>query len=72
VPPFGPIDRRDLIYYLQQLGFQGPVPGMRHQIMVKGTLRLRIPNPHHGDISRDLLARLLRQAGISRDEWEAL
>jgi hypothetical protein len=48
------------------------MPGTRHQIMVRGTLRLRIPNPHQGDVSRDLLARLLRQAGLTRDEWEAL
>jgi hypothetical protein len=28
-----------------------------------------IPNPHEGDISVGLLARLLRQAGVSREEW---
>jgi hypothetical protein len=72
VPAFGPISRRDLVYYLRQLGFEGPEHGTRHQIMVRGLTRLRIPNPHQGDISRELLARLLRQAGVSRDEWEAL
>ena len=40
--------------------------------MTKGTLKLRIPNPHQGDIGRDLLARILREAGISRDDWEAI
>ena len=40
--------------------------------MLKGDLTLVIPNPHQGDISRDLLRRLLRQAGISREEWGAL
>ncbi len=39
--------------------------------MVKGTLRLRIPNPHRGEIGGDLLARILREAGISRDEWQS-
>jgi hypothetical protein len=29
----------------------------------------KIPNPHGADISVDLLARILRQAGISREEW---
>lgn len=33
---------------------------------------MRIPNPHQGDISRGLLTRILRQAGISREEWEKL
>ena len=40
--------------------------------MVKGTLKLKLPNPHQGDIGRDLLKRLLDQAGITRDEWEAV
>jgi hypothetical protein len=39
---------------------------------VKGELRLVIPNPHQGEISKDLLARILRQANISRSEWEDL
>jgi hypothetical protein len=30
------------------------------------------PIPHQGDIGRDLLARILRQAGVDRDEWERL
>jgi hypothetical protein len=40
--------------------------------MVREQLRLRIPNPHQREIGVELLSRLLRQAGISRDEWEAL
>jgi hypothetical protein len=40
--------------------------------MVKGGLRLYIPNPHEGDIGREFLARILRQAGIEKDEWEKL
>jgi hypothetical protein len=38
--------------------------------MVRGTIALRIPNPHRADIGRDLLARILRQAGVDRDAWE--
>jgi predicted RNA binding protein YcfA (HicA-like mRNA interferase family) len=40
--------------------------------MVKEQLRVVIPNPHRGDIDRGLLARILRQAGITREEWEQL
>lgn len=39
--------------------------------MLRGTLRLILPNPHRGEISVDLLIRLLRQAGITSDEWES-
>jgi predicted RNA binding protein YcfA (HicA-like mRNA interferase family) len=70
VPLFGPIKRLDLIRYLRQLGFEGPFSGGKHQFMVKGEVTLRLPNPHRSDISKELLARILRQARIGRDEWE--
>ena len=72
MPRFGPVKRQDLIRYLRELGFEGPYVGGRHQYMVKGTLKLAVPNPHEGEISKEFLARILRQAGIERDEWESL
>jgi predicted RNA binding protein YcfA (HicA-like mRNA interferase family) len=52
------------------MGFDGPYSGGKHSFMIKGDVTLTLPNPHRGDISRELLARILRQAGISRKEWE--
>jgi len=72
MPEFRPISRRDLIRYLRAAGFSGPYSGGRHEFMVKGQLRLAIPNPHQSEIGRDLLARILRQADISRERWEEL
>lgn len=72
MPPFGAIKRRDLVRCLRILGFDGPYPGKKHQYMLKDGFKLTIPNPHQGDISKDLLAGILRQAGISREEWEQL
>ena len=72
MPSLGPIKRKDLIRYLKQFGFEGPYSGGRHQFMIKEDVTLRIPNPHPGDISRDLLVRILRQAAISREVWERL
>jgi hypothetical protein len=40
--------------------------------MVKGDLRVRIPNPHRGDIGKHLLRAMLKEAGISVAEWENL
>jgi hypothetical protein len=37
-----------------------------------GSITLRIPNPHQGDIRKELLVRILKQAGVGRDEWAAL
>ena len=72
MPPFGPVKRKALIDYLRELGFDGPHAGGKHQYMVKGQFKVRLPNPHQGDIGRDLLARILRQAEIAREEWERL
>ncbi len=72
MPPFGPIKRKDLINALKKAGFDGPFAGGKHEFLVKGNLRLTLPNPHQGEISKDLLSRILKQAGISRNEWEKL
>ena len=72
MPAFGPIKRRDLIYYLRQLGFSGPYAGGKHEFMQRGSLSLTIPNPHGRDIGPKLLAKVLRQAAIERREWERL
>ena len=54
---------------LKVLGFSGPYTGGRHQFMVRGSIRLVLPNPHRGEIGVDLLKRILRQAGIEEEEW---
>lgn len=38
--------------------------------MVKGALKLRIPNPHEGDIGGPLIAEVIRQTGIHPNDWE--
>lgn len=72
MPPFGPISRIELIRCLRQLGFQGPQSGGKHQFMIKGQFRLRIPNPHQSEIGRNLLRALLREADIPLADWENL
>jgi predicted RNA binding protein YcfA (HicA-like mRNA interferase family) len=72
MPRTGPIKRRDLIRHFKRLGFEGPFSGGRHQFMVRGDVTVRVPNPHKGDIGKELLVRILRHAAISHDEWESL
>jgi predicted RNA binding protein YcfA (HicA-like mRNA interferase family) len=57
---------------MKALGFEGPLSGGRHQFMVRHDVVVTIPNPHEGDIGIGLLARVLRQAGAGRTEWEAV
>jgi len=68
----GPVQRIALIRSLRQLGFTGPIAGSKHAVMRRGDVTVRIPNPHEGDIGINMLARILKQAGISREEWERL
>jgi len=65
-----PITRRELIRRLARLGYAGPYPGKKHFHMVKDGVFVMIPNPHHGEeISVKLLLIVLKEAGISREDW---
>ena len=65
-----PISRRELIRRLRKLGFDGPFPGSKHDVMARSDDSVVIPNSHRGeDIGVDLLIKILKQAGISRDDW---
>ncbi len=72
MPDFGPIKRKDLVAYLRKSGFTGPFSGGKHQFMIKDNVTLRVPNPHRGDIGRDLLSRILKQADIKKEDWKKL
>ena len=65
------ISRKELIRKFKALGYSGPFSGGRHQFMIKGKKKIRIPNPHgSGDIDIRLVKEILRQAGISSVEWD--
>ncbi|CCH92778.1 YcfA family protein [Microcystis aeruginosa PCC 9432] len=65
------ISRRKLIRKLKALGYTGPFSGSKHQFMKKGQHKIRIPNPHgNQEISKDLVKEILKQAGISDEEWD--
>ncbi|MBI2919370.1 MAG: type II toxin-antitoxin system HicA family toxin [Chloroflexi bacterium] len=72
MPVLGPISRRDLIRNLRRLGFDGPFPGGKHEIMQREDVTVILPNPHGAAIGRNLLVRVLRRAGVDRDTWEKL
>ncbi|OGZ63256.1 MAG: hypothetical protein A3C58_03395 [Candidatus Staskawiczbacteria bacterium RIFCSPHIGHO2_02_FULL_34_10] len=66
------ISWRKLVQKFKRLGFDGPYSGGRHLFMVKKELKVRIPNPHRGDISKHLVAEILKQSGISMSDWESV
>ncbi len=65
------IKRKELIRKFKSLGYKGPFSGGRHQFMIKGQKKIRIPNPHgSGDIHISLVKEILKQAGIGSGEWK--
>lgn len=60
-----------MIKRFRELGWEGPVQGRKHAFMCFGSRKVRIPNEHGDDISRGLLAEILRQADIDQDEWSS-
>ncbi len=64
------IVRRKLISQLRVFGFSGPYGGGKHEFMKKGELKLRIPNKHSGDLSVSLVNEILKQAEISKQDWD--
>ncbi len=55
---------------MRTLGFEGPFSGGKHPYMVRGDLVLTVPNPHRKEIGVALLSKILREANISRQDWD--
>ncbi len=67
------ISLKELIKRFRNFGFSGPFSGGKHQFMIKGRKKIRIPNPHGSkDINISLLKEILKQADITMEEWENL
>ena len=69
MPKLSPVTWRELVRRLRHLGFDGPYEGGKHPYMVRGDVVVTLPNPHRGAIGVDLLQRILRRAGVTREEW---
>jgi len=66
---FYPVSWKEFVKKLRGCGFSGPYYEGKHPYMIRRDVSLTIPNPHKTDISPDLISRILKQAGISREEW---
>ena len=69
MPRLSPVGWLELVRRLRRLGFDGPYEGGKHPYMVRGDLVVSVPNPHREAIGVDLLQRILRRAGVTREEW---
>ena len=65
------VSRKELVRRFRALGYTGPFSGGRHQFMMKGSQKIRIPNLHgRGEIGVSLLNEILRQGNIEEEEWD--
>lgn len=71
MPKLTPLRPREVIEKLRALGYDGPYPGGRHSRMVHPHSGHIIPVPVHGgkDISVGLLRAIIREAGVTVEEW---
>jgi len=69
VAELSPVSWAELVRGLRKLGFDGPYQGGKHPYMIRGNLVLTIPNPHRREIGVPLLSRILKRAGVSKEEW---
>jgi len=74
MPRLGPEKSHRVIGKLHQLGFEGPFGGGKHVFMRHPETRIKIPVPIHKgrDIPVGTLRAIIRQTGISVEEWQAL
>ena len=64
-----PVPRSELVKRFRKLGWEGPWSGKGHDFMQEGKKKVRIPNPTRVTSESVCSPNVLRQAGISRDEW---
>ena len=64
-----PVSWKEFVARMNELGFDGPYFGGKHPKMRKGNVTVIIPNQHEVEIGVGFLRRLLRQAGLSVEEW---
>jgi predicted RNA binding protein YcfA (HicA-like mRNA interferase family) len=71
MPKLTPLKSRQVIDKLRALGFEGPFAGGRHSRMVHRETGKIIPIPIHGgkDVSVGLIRSIIRDLGITPDEW---
>ena len=69
MPRLKPVSWREFVQRMRELGFEGPYAGGRHPQMRRGSVTVIVPNPHESEIGVGFLTRLLRQAGVTREEW---
>lgn len=71
MPKLSPLKADEIVRKLRKLGFEGPIPGGRHSRMIHPERKQVIPIPMHKghDVSVGLIRAILREVGVTPQEW---
>ncbi|MEY4529746.1 MAG: hypothetical protein RLZZ156_467 [Deinococcota bacterium] len=71
MPKVSPLKSLEIIRKLRALGYEGPFPSGRHVHMVHPDKKFPlIPIPMHpGDIGVGLIRKIIRDVGVSLEQW---
>jgi predicted RNA binding protein YcfA (HicA-like mRNA interferase family) len=74
MPKLSPLKSQELIRKLRRLGFVGPQSGGRHPHMIHADTKKMVPIPMHKgkDVSVGLIHSIIRDLGITPEEWNKL
>ena len=69
--PLNPLRPREIIRKLEKVGFQLARQKGSHARYVKGSRGVTVPI-HPGDVPVAVIRSILKQAGLSNEQWEKL
>lgn len=71
MPKLSPLKSDQIIRKLRKLGFEGPIAGGHHSRMIHRERQQIIPIPMHRgkDISVGLIRAIIREVGVTPEEW---
>ncbi|MDD3262211.1 MAG: type II toxin-antitoxin system HicA family toxin [Candidatus Absconditabacteria bacterium] len=69
MPRLVPLKPEEIIKKLRKLGYEGPESGGRHLHMIKGPNIIPIPKHGGSEIGVGLISKIIKEVGISRNEW---
>jgi predicted RNA binding protein YcfA (HicA-like mRNA interferase family) len=71
MPRLTPLKGKEVVAKLRALGYEGPHAGGRHSRMIHRGSGKIIPIPIHGnkDVSVGLIRAIIREVGITPQEW---
>lgn len=71
MPKLVPLKPNEVVRKLRRLGFEGPFPGGKHKRMVNFSKKKIVPIPFHKgrDVSIGVIREIIKEIGVSREEW---